>query len=61
MKIFKVNVTIVITLFGSKLHGRFSRSFTKRNGNEGMTVNILTVTDEQFLWDKEAFAEAFVP
>lgn len=61
MKIFKVNVTIVITLFGSKLHGRFLRSFTKRNGNQGMTVNILTLTDEQFLCDKEAFTEAFVP
>lgn len=53
MKIFKVNVTIVITLFGSKLHERFSRSFTKRNGNQGMTVNILTI-HQQFLCDKEA-------
>lgn len=60
MKTFQVNVTIVITLFGSKLHGRFL-SFTKRNGNQGMTVNILTLTNKQFLCDKEAFSEAFVP
>lgn len=35
--------------------------FTKRQGNQGMTVNILTTQNEQFQCDKEAFAEAFVP
>lgn len=48
-----------MTLSGAKLHGRFSRSFTKRKGNQGKTVNILTIQNE--LCDKEAFAEAFVP
>ena len=53
MKIFNVNVTIVITLFGAKFHGRILRSFTKTKGNQGMTVNILMIQDEQIPCDRE--------
>lgn len=55
MKILKVNVTIVITLFGAKLHERVSRNFTKRHGDKGMTVNILTTQNKEFEWDTQAF------
>lgn len=52
MKIFEVNVTIVITLFGAKLHGRFQGVLPKDMATRGFMLIFLQHKIEQFQCDR---------